>query len=370
MIAFGPMSLTLLIGAIQGLVIAAMLLGTSRNRQANRFLALLIVAVVSMMTPYIIGYAGFYDAYPWLSFAPFGTSLAFGPLLLFYARRLTGHPLPALWTLHFAPYLVQFLANALVFPFPLETKNWWDGAVHAGYIAPALTYASLLSLTIYAFLTLRRYRAYCSYLAQNRTDGAEFDPSWIRNAALALGATALVWAGFALADLVDPSRNYFDQFWMYVGLGLLTIYLGVEGWRNAGLAFPAMGAPPPPDTGAAAPERDWSVQAAAWAAEADRKRLWRDPEVTLAAMARALGTNTAYLSRALNEGLGMTFSTFINTRRVEEMKRLLSDASEQRDLTQLAFEAGFNSKASFNRAFADLTGMTPSAFRKSARLKS
>jgi AraC-like DNA-binding protein len=374
MIAFGTLSITLLIGAFQGVVLALMLLSAPANRIANRFLALLILAVAAMVTPYIIGFAGFYDAYPWLSFAPFGTGLAFGPLFYFYGLTLTGGSLPPRWRLHFAPYAGQFLAQALIFPLPLATKNWWDGFAYAPVIAPALTVASLVSVAIYGGLAWRRHQAYRVFLEANRTDAVVFDPTWIRNALLAMSAMAVVWSGFFLADVIDPSRNYFDRFWMYVGLCLLAIYLGVEGWRNARLNYPVFepgpgGAPQTIPQGEAAPQRDWAAQAAAWAREVDARELWRDPDITLASLAKSLGTNTTYMSRALNEGLGVTFSAFINGRRVEVVKRQLADPSVTADILAIAFAAGFNSKASFNRAFAEITGTTPSAFRRAARLK-
>jgi AraC-like DNA-binding protein len=222
-------------------------------------------------------------------------------------------------------------------------------------------------------MSWRRYNAYLAFLNATRTDGAVFDPSWIRNALIAIGAMAVVWSGFFVADLVDPSRNYFDRFWMYVGLSLLAIYLGVEGWRTAQLPYPAMAtaaAPlPTPPPAEPSPQRDWSAQAAIWAQEVDAKELWRDPEITLADLARLLATNTTYLSRALNEGLGMTFSTFINSRRVKAVQDKLADASVTDDILTIALAAGFNSKASFNRAFAEIAGSTPSAYRKAARLK-
>jgi AraC-like DNA-binding protein len=63
----------------------------------------------------------------------------------------------------------------------------------------------------------------------------------------------------------------------------------------------------------------------------------------------------------------MSFSKFVNQRRVEAVKRRLEDETDARDLMTIALEAGFNSKASFNRAFGEIAGMTPSAFRRSRR---
>ena len=135
MIQFGPMSITLLICAMQGLLLAGLLLRSRQNRVANRWLALLILAVVALITPFIIGYAGFYDRWPWLSFAPFSYTLAFGPLVYFYTLSLVDELPERIWP-HFVPVTLQFLANALVFPLPLATKNWWNTLAHEPVIDP------------------------------------------------------------------------------------------------------------------------------------------------------------------------------------------------------------------------------------------
>ena len=48
--------------------------------------------LAALITPYIIGFAGFYDRWPWLSFTPLSYTLAFGPLLWLYAATLCGRP--------------------------------------------------------------------------------------------------------------------------------------------------------------------------------------------------------------------------------------------------------------------------------------
>ena len=145
MISFGPMSISLLLCAFQGSVLAGLLFRTQRNQAANRCLAFFIIAFVALITPYIIGYAGFYDKWPWLSFAPFSYTLAFGPLIYFYTVSLVDKPPVSQWP-HFMPVLLQFLAYALVFPLPLQTKNWWDGFAHAPIVSPTLEFATLASI--------------------------------------------------------------------------------------------------------------------------------------------------------------------------------------------------------------------------------
>lgn len=363
MIVFGPMSITLLICAVQGLLLAKLLWRAPVNQAANRWLALLIVSVAALMTPYIIGYAGFYERWPWLSFAPLSYTLGFGPLLYFYTSTLVGARSALVWP-HFVPVSVQFLAYGAVFPFPLPTKDWWNTVAHRPIIDPAFDIAALASIAAYSVAAYFRYRAYRAWLSENRTDGMEFEPNWIRNFLIAQALIAAIWAGFVIAKRLDPSRDYFDQFPLYVAFSVLVLYLGISGWRHSETPFPPATAHPLLDPSEpAASGRDWAALGSDWLARIDVEQLWRDPALTLTGLARILGTNTTYLSRGLGAAAGENFNAIINRRRVAEMQRLLAAPGEQRDLLTLAFEVGFNSKASFNRAFQDFTGTSPSQWR-------
>ncbi len=363
MIVFGPMSITLLICAVQGVLLATLLWRAPVNQAANRWLALLIVSVAALMTPYIIGYAGFYEKWPWLSFAPLSFTMAFGPLLYFYTSALVGAR-PALVWPHFLAVAVQFLAYAAVFPFPLPTKDWWNTVAHRPIIDPTFDIAALASIAAYSMAAYFRFRACRAWLGENRTDGAQFEPNWIRSFLAALALIAAIWAGFVIAKWFDPSRDYFDQFPLYVGFSVLVLYLGIGGWRHSETPFPQVTAPLPPEPAEPTPPgRDWAAQGSAWLTRIDAEQMWRDPALTLAGLARTLGTNTTYLSRGLREATGDNFNAIINRRRVAAMQRLLAGPAEQRDLLTLAFEVGFNSKASFNRAFQDFAGTSPSQWR-------
>jgi AraC-like DNA-binding protein len=362
-IKFGVLSITLLIGCVQGLVLAGLLWRVPANRTANRWLALLIVAVALLIVPYIIGFAGFYDAWPWLSFAPFRYTLAFGPLLWLYTIALMGRAPDPVWP-HFVPVLVEFLAEALVFPLPLETKNWWDTLAHAPIISPVLNMAAFGSLAVYGWLAWAAWALYRHWLGENVTDAADFDALWLRNFLLMLGLVVLVWLGFFIANRADPTRDYFDQFWLYVVFAAAVIWLGVEGWRHAAMRFPLPAALAV--VAAPATRKDWAAIGAQFEAQIEAQRLWLDPELTAASLARALGTNGNYLSRAFNEGLGANFNAVINRRRVREVQTWLANPDDARAILTMAMDAGFRSKASFNRAFAEFVGTTPTK----ARLKS
>jgi adenylate cyclase len=91
-----------------------------------------------------------------------------------------------------------------------------------------------------------------------------------------------------------------------------------------------------------------------------------DPELSLKSLAELMKLPANHLSQLLNEGFGMNFSMFIKSYRIEAFKSLAADPTNRHlTILGLAFEAGFNSKTTFNTFFRKTTGMTPKAYWKS-----
>ncbi len=388
-------SLLLLLGAANGFILAALLRLARANRRANRLLAALVALVSLRLLPYVLGYAGAYDAHRWLTFAPFDLSLAFGPLLWGYVAALTTGERPRRWGWHLAPAAAQLAYSLACFALAPEAKWRWYTGPHLHAVAPAELAAALLSLAAYLRAAWRRYAAYQEWLAANLSNREELRLGWLRGVLLAFGATLCVGAGFALTSWLVTPLDYFDRFPQMVWLAGLVYFLGLVGWRHGERAYPhpapdeavpaataADPEPPParsPDdapppavrsgaTAEAAADAAGATAALAarWAARVAEAGWWRDEELTLAALARHLGTSPRSLSRALNEGLGQSFNEFVNRMRVDAVAAELRDPARRRDLLAVALDAGFSSKASFNRAFRAYTGTTPSEFRRRA----
>jgi AraC-like DNA-binding protein len=95
------------------------------------------------------------------------------------------------------------------------------------------------------------------------------------------------------------------------------------------------------------------------------QRPWLEPDLTLEQLAGQLQMRPKLLSQAINEGLGQNFFEFVNTYRIEEAKRLLTDPADKKiTVLEVLYEVGFNSKSSFNTVFKKQTGLTPSEFKK------
>ena len=354
---FGWRTALLLVASAEMMVLALALWRPLTNRVANRTLACLLIVLIGVLTPFTIGFAGFYDRFPWLSFAPFAVPLAIGPLLYAYAHAIAFGTKPARFWSHLSPAVIQLAYQMVLFPLPLLMKSRWE-AVGTPVVQPILTVALIVSLGAYAAAGLRILRRYRAALADQRSDGDRLGARWLGNtlvALLLLLAISLLYAGW---DAFIAPLDYVGVTGRYLVIASVGCYLGVEGWRHTALPFTQIRATPLAD----APARDWSAQGSAWAGQVREGRWQRDPELSLQGLARQLGTNTAHLSRALNEGLGVNFSTFISALRSEDVAAALRAGSDA-DLLTLALDAGFGSKASFNRAFRARFHLSPSAYR-------
>lgn len=82
-------------------------------------------------------------------------------------------------------------------------------------------------------------------------------------------------------------------------------------------------------------------------------------------LARECQTSEAVISKIINVYFRKSFPQIINEHRVEDAKRLLDQT--EANIKTIAEEVGFNSVASFNRAFREIAGEAPSTYRKRAR---
>ncbi|MCP4217585.1 MAG: helix-turn-helix domain-containing protein [bacterium] len=102
----------------------------------------------------------------------------------------------------------------------------------------------------------------------------------------------------------------------------------------------------------------------------DMEKVYLNPDISLRWMAKKLKISQRCLSQVLNEKLKRSFYELINRSRVEEARRLLAaPGGNRKSVLEIGFEAGFNSKTAFNRAFKQFAQMTPSQFRKKCNIK-
>ena len=92
-------------------------------------------------------------------------------------------------------------------------------------------------------------------------------------------------------------------------------------------------------------------------------KVYLQNDLTLGTMAKKLGTNTALLSKAINVGYDCNFNDFINGHRIEAVITAFEKGQHKtHTLSGIALECGFNSKATFYRAFKKHLHISPSTY--------
>jgi AraC-like DNA-binding protein len=84
--------------------------------------------------------------------------------------------------------------------------------------------------------------------------------------------------------------------------------------------------------------------------------------LTLDEVSNHIGVSKSYFSHLFKNYTNMTFIEFLTTERIKRSEFLLSD--QKASVIDIAFDSGFSSISSFNRAFKKIKGLSPSEFRK------
>lgn len=93
----------------------------------------------------------------------------------------------------------------------------------------------------------------------------------------------------------------------------------------------------------------------------DFEKIYHESSYGRAELARELEVAETVISRVINLHFGKSFPQLLNERRVDDAKRLLRETDVP--VKVVAEEVGFNSTASFNRVFKEISGLSPSAYR-------
>ncbi len=348
------------------IVISAFILWfRQKERPAARFLAAFLFAAVLAMGPQIIGFAGFYNRWPGLTYFPlFSTELWLGPLVYLHADRLMRGGALGWRKCLLVPGILQSIYYTWAFFGLGDYRSKWayNDAVHSPFVHPV---ENILTIGLLLFATIaiwRMVRLYKNGLEQTQSAAIEYDPVWLRN---------LVWAlifALVITTIIEiwatvTSLAYDTAFPFQVLIMTLVAWISIEATWRLTTEFPKIGSMDGELESQSNPSRNWEDEAKHLKDKVVSEAWFLEPRLSIRDLASRLGTNETYVSRMLNQGSGQSFNRFINELRIEHAKNLLSETSQS--VLNIAYDSGFNSKATFNRVFKDISGQTPSQFKTS-----
>ena len=343
------------IGAVQAAMLALALWRRPANARANRVLSawLGVVAVdlaakaVHMASPD----AGFADAYRVARLLPF----AYAPLFFLYARTLTSGRGPGwrdLWHGAWLGLMLGWVAWRWLAGETLPASDDWN----RGWFDPVLFSIAFAYLAAAAW-QLHRYR---DWLRERRSDADRLSLRWLE------AMVASQFAIWGIAVLHATMRiPHVDYLLIY---GAVAAWVCVVGWFSLGqppVAEPlaAASAPVAGETSDGDDPRFDDVEARLSALMAGQA-LYREPALGIAQLARRSGYPEYLVSAVINRRLGGNFWDYVNGHRIDATRAALADPGDARTILDIAYDAGFTSKSTFNAAFKRIVGETPSAYRR------
>jgi AraC-like DNA-binding protein len=372
----------ILLGGLQGVGLAAVLVRRQKDRVANRLLAALVGALSLMLLLGVLETRWGLSSHPHLLALATPLPFLFGPLLYLYVAALTrpAARFEARWLFHGLPFAANVLF--LLQGFYLKTgpeKLALAQAYLAGHGSPALRFFEVvqtLQATGYLFASWVALRRYTRKIESYFSDVERIDLRWLMGMVLGHAAVwSIVIAGRVLraAGVAPASLQGLSQA-IQVGSALVVFATGyVSLWQpelfekaQAARAAEPARRPLPKYQRNRVDEREAAELARKLTAHMADRRPYRDAALTLQALADAVGATPHMLSQVLNLHLRKSFFFFVNSYRAEELMAALDDrAQSHRGVLELALESGFNSKSTLNSFFKRYTGVTPTGFRHS-----
>jgi AraC-like DNA-binding protein len=382
MFSFNFKSAFLLFFFLHGVIFSTLLLvkGARNRNKADCWLGLFILLCAGYVCPFMLGYAGWYSGGIYreiMFYVPFQQLLLIPPVLYFYThfllnkdfaltRRHFVHFIPA--SLYLAYSLVVFVTDKLMLQEHFFYADGRDKDFSAWYQV-----AGFITLGIYVVASLNVYKRYKfqSYESLSFADSVLF--RWAQHFLAGLLLLLLLRAVFFLTN---PEWGQFGQkFWYYFSFSILYYYLSISGYVNSVRSVISLNTQNTQQYVAVAAETAGEKESQSgnqpaienldeWARNIERlmvqDRLFANPGLTIADLSARLHTHSKKASQVIHQAYGMNFNDFINSYRANEViQKMEAGEHNLQTLLGIAYDCGFNSKSTFNRAFKKTTGLTP-----------
>ena len=393
---FGFYSSVLLISFVQGIIYSILVLikAVRTENNSNYWLSLFIFLCSLYIAPWMLGFAGWYDNQPYrdiLFYTPFQQLFFVGPIIFFYTQSLLNpsfkfskkemiHLLPGI--LYLIYIVLIWIYDKYIFDGYFFYENGMDKDFEYWYQK-----LGLISMIVYFILSIQYYNVYKKMMFQvvSYADAVLF--KWIKTYLIAFLAMLLLPIAFDILTYFSPEMNsYTGSWWFYLSFSIVMYYIAITGYsNNLNSTIPykmsffdknpillldatnSIEAETIIDIQHETFEETNSPETVLWKSKIETliqaEKLYQNPELTLTDLAKKLETNAAVISKTINQGFQMNFNDCINNYRIEAVKNSFSNGEYKKStLLGIAFDSGFNSKATFNRAFKKNTGKTPKEF--------
>ena len=371
------MNAVYIIGTFLAFFLMVLLLTKPHKSLSDKILALWMFFIGLHIFGYYLSSAGYWEKYPHLVGTHHPFPLLHGPMLYLYTlySLRPGMKWRKKDLLHFLPFLISYLyMSPFLFTYTEEQKRLSDQAE----MDPSFRVYFVVSLIILIISgILYPVLSYLLIKKHRRRIGDQFawkeklNFKWLQ---LFITGIFSVYAVVALFTLLrfglniqpgfDPAHVFFA---LIVGFVLVLGYFGIKQQdifiNPVGVEVTELPKSKPGYQNSGLKEEEAKMIHSRLKGWMEEEKPYLEPKLSLGELSQQLGVSANYLSQVINQYEGKNFYDFVNAYRVNEFIATASQPDNKKyNLLALAFEAGFNSKSSFNQIFKKQTGKTPTEF--------
>ena len=281
------------------------------------------------------------DLEPIFIFAGLAFLLLIGPLLRWYVLGMTkpNFKLQKSYFIELIPFGLVFISSFFI------TKEWYD----INNKMAIIVFASILlfiyiHFALYIFLSWRKVK---KTILKQETKSQIAIFKWLKQ--LIIGF-ALIWISYVL-NILDGKVPYIIGPIVYS----IVIYF---------LSYKAFTLKVTEIDGNVFKFNDNFVLFNEISELVVKEKLYLESNISLSTLSKLVGKSTQKTSSVINQYAKRNFNDFINYYRIQEAKKILSTANNDKfTISSIAFDIGFSSLSSFNSAFKKFEGTTPSFYR-------
>jgi AraC-like DNA-binding protein len=357
-------NLIILFGGLQGLAFSIVLLFNKKHPGA-KFLSALI---------FVLAYNSF-ETFNWSSglnlnffgLFPYVFIFGIGPSLFLYIQSVLypeKHVKKINVLIHYIAVIIQFLFRAglvvyetaakkfLLTPIvPLGNVEYWHS-----FISEPL---SVVFFLFYLFLSIRLYRKFIDAGEFRHTEYNEQARAWSKALLIVMTCLGVMWPMTVIIPYFIEIPFNAHYYPIEIILVFVIYWIAMRGYHKAQVIYRKQNSTHIPD------EKAKEVMLRLIQAM-ERDGMYLDPDLTLARISTHIEVPAKTISAVINQTTGKSVNDFVNRYRVEKVKeKLAASGSDHLTLTGIALGCGFNSQATFQRAFKQHTGMSPTEFLNS-----
>jgi AraC-like DNA-binding protein len=372
-----PVNFIIISGILQSVILAGVLLFSRKgNRGANSLIGLFVLICSLHFSWSLIIDLNLPDIFKQIFWFPYSYLLAIGPLLFFYTKSLTeSHfQISAKESIHFMPVVAETLMHLYFIKEGIQSSTVHyavDGFVWFRIVELLGTATSIL---VYGKQSLTIIRAHEARMVQSFSNEKNITLRWLYKLIRYLRVLWIFWLMFELSFtlFLELQIHLIPVYLLlYVLLGAITYstyWIAIQAFNKSETLI-KMGAIALPVENANVYSKLNEAELNAYVESINqlmnKEKLFLHETLSLRTLSTRLQLDPNLVSFVLNNVLHKSFSDYVNELRIEEMKRKMEDpAYSHFKIIEIAYECGFNSKATFNRVFKKVTGQSPSTYKK------